>query len=146
MLAFGLLLGCSSPQKGGEEEVIKTTPKEEGPQCFQGCMLNSSGECSTEGNVMDWSGSETETIACDPRCCEAGAKNLSGSTDPDGDGIFDEADQCPDKPEDRDNFQDDDGCPDEDNDGDGIPDDSDLCPLDAEDIDGFQDDDGCNDP
>ena len=49
-------------------------------------------------------------------------------------------------PEDKDGFQDDDGCPDPDNDGDGIPDVRDKCPNEAEDKDGFQDEDGCFDP
>jgi|WetSurMetagenome_2_1015567.scaffolds.fasta_scaffold00509_11 outer membrane protein OmpA-like peptidoglycan-associated protein len=54
-------------------------------------------------------------------------------------------DKCPDKPEDFDGFQDEDGCPDIDNDGDGIPDAKDQCPNEAEDFDGFQDEDGCPD-
>jgi OOP family OmpA-OmpF porin len=66
--------------------------------------------------------------------------------DPDKDGILGELDKCPNEPEDKDSFQDDDGCPDPDNDGDGIADASDKCPVDAEDKDGFQDDDGCPDP
>jgi outer membrane protein OmpA-like peptidoglycan-associated protein len=95
--------------------------------------------------------------------------------DRDGDGIKDNVDQCPDEPEDRDGFQDEDGCPDLDNDGDGIPDSKDKCPnvkgtwekqgcpsdldsdgdgipdsqdkcpSDPEDVDGFEDDDGCPD-
>jgi outer membrane protein OmpA-like peptidoglycan-associated protein len=63
--------------------------------------------------------------------------------DPDGDGITGSADKCPNEPEDKDGFQDDDGCPDLDNDRDGIPDAKDKCPNDPEDKDGFQDDDGC---
>ena|GEM_PF-5784673 len=66
--------------------------------------------------------------------------------DTDGDGIADRLDKCPNEAEDRDGFQDDDGCPDPDNDGDGIADAVDKCPNDAEDKDGFQDDDGCPDP
>jgi outer membrane protein OmpA-like peptidoglycan-associated protein len=66
--------------------------------------------------------------------------------DPDGDGIAGAADRCPDVAEDRDGFQDQDGCPDPDNDGDGIPDLRDRCPDVAEDKDGFQDEDGCPDP
>ena len=66
--------------------------------------------------------------------------------DRDHDGIPDMSDRCPDEPEDRDGFQDDDGCPDPDNDGDGIPDALDKCPNEPEDFDGFQDDDGCPDP
>jgi len=65
--------------------------------------------------------------------------------DRDGDGIPDAVDKCPDEPEDKDLFEDEDGCPDPDNDHDGIPDAVDKCPLDPEDKDGFQDEDGCPD-
>ena len=66
-----------------------------------------------------------------------------GGVDRDGDGILENADQCPNEPEDRDGFQDRDGCPDPDNDSDGILDPSDACPNDPEDRDGIQDLDGC---
>src|SRR5262245_3146925 len=66
--------------------------------------------------------------------------------DRDGDGIPDMDDQCPDQPEDRDGYKDEDGCPDPDNDGDGIPDALDKCPNEPEDFDNFQDEDGCPDP
>jgi outer membrane protein OmpA-like peptidoglycan-associated protein len=66
--------------------------------------------------------------------------------DRDGDGIPDRDDLCPDEPEDKDGFQDEDGCPDPDNDLDGIPDALDKCPNQPEDKDGFQDEDGCPDP
>jgi outer membrane protein OmpA-like peptidoglycan-associated protein len=95
--------------------------------------------------------------------------------DQDGDGIVDDQDECPTEPEDKDGFQDDDGCPDTDNDGDGVLDvddecpdvegvesnrgcpetdndgdgiknDVDQCPDDAEDFDEFEDEDGCPDP
>ncbi len=68
-----------------------------------------------------------------------------GYGDKDGDGIKDNVDKCPNEPEDKDGFQDEDGCPDPDNDGDGIPDVTDKCPMEPEDKDGFQDDDGCPD-
>lgn len=63
--------------------------------------------------------------------------------DRDGDGINDDVDRCPDVPEDRDGFEDTDGCPDLDDDADGILDVDDRCPLIPEDKDGFQDEDGC---
>ncbi len=63
--------------------------------------------------------------------------------DGDHDGIPDGRDRCPTQPEDRDGFQDSDGCPDPDNDGDGVPDGSDNCPYVPEDHDGFEDRDGC---
>lgn len=94
--------------------------------------------------------------------------------DRDGDGIVDAVDRCIDQPEDLDQFQDEDGCPELDNDndgildtadkcpneagpmqnlgcpivdkdGDGINDDVDKCPNEPEDKDGFQDEDGCPD-
>ncbi len=48
-------------------------------------------------------------------------------------------------PEDKDGFEDADGCPDPDNDKDGIEDTADKCPNRAEDKDGFEDADGCPD-
>jgi len=67
-------------------------------------------------------------------------------SDRDGDGLFDDEDQCPENPEDKDGFEDADGCPDPDNDKDGVPDVSDKCPTFPEDKDGFRDLDGCPDP
>ncbi len=49
--------------------------------------------------------------------------------DSDGDGIDDAHDRCPGEPEDRDGWDDDDGCPDPDNDGDGVLDADDRCPV-----------------
>ncbi len=63
--------------------------------------------------------------------------------DRDKDGIKDNVDDCPDDPEDKDNFEDDDGCPEPDNDKDGIADVDDDCPMQPEDRDRWQDDDGC---
>jgi outer membrane protein OmpA-like peptidoglycan-associated protein len=99
---------------------------------------------------------------------------FGGRRDSDGDGVLDKIDNCPNEPEDYDNFLDEDGCPDVDNDKDGVPDSLDKCPklagpaanngcpdkdsdrdgivnrLDKcprvpEDKDGFQDEDGCPD-
>jgi outer membrane protein OmpA-like peptidoglycan-associated protein/opacity protein-like surface antigen len=67
------------------------------------------------------------------------------TVDTDGDGIADAHDKCVDTAEDKDLFQDEDGCPDLDNDGDGVADDADKCPMEAEDKDAFQDEDGCVD-
>jgi hypothetical protein len=70
--------------------------------------------------------------------------------DSDGDGIVDSSDSCPNSAEDFDEYQDSDGCPEEnpppppvDSDGDGIVDSSDSCPNSAEDFDEYQDSDGC---
>ena len=66
--------------------------------------------------------------------------------DRDGDGISDDVDKCPTDPEDKDGFEDDDGCPEPDNDKDGISDPADKCPNEPEDTDKFEDEDGCPDP
>jgi len=66
--------------------------------------------------------------------------------DSDKDGVLDKNDKCPDQPEDEDDWEDEDGCPDPDNDKDGIADLDDKCPINPEDKDGFQDEDGCPDP
>jgi outer membrane protein OmpA-like peptidoglycan-associated protein len=66
--------------------------------------------------------------------------------DRDHDGILDVGDRCPAEPEDKDSFEDDDGCPDPDNDKDGVLDTADSCATEPEDADTFLDDDGCPDP
>jgi hypothetical protein len=49
--------------------------------------------------------------------------------DSDRDGFADDEDKCPTYAEDRDSFEDGDGCPEMDNDGDGVPDAIDSCPA-----------------
>ncbi len=71
--------------------------------------------------------------------CPAEARDSDGDTIPDG------VDKCPKQPEDPDQFQDQDGCPEADNDADGVADDQDRCPDKAETKNGFKDDDGCPD-
>jgi outer membrane protein OmpA-like peptidoglycan-associated protein len=68
------------------------------------------------------------------------------SRDADRDGIRDRDDRCRTLPEDKDGFEDQDGCPDPDDDQDGILDEDDLCPREAEDRDGNEDENGCPDP
>ncbi len=69
--------------------------------------------------------------------------SVPGRNDRDGDGIPDSLDGCRTEPEDKDGYQDEDGCPDEDNDRDGIADPVDRCRDEPEDKDGFEDSDGC---
>ncbi len=77
----------------------------------------------------------------------APAKAAPVVVDSDGDGLPDDADKCPNDPEDKNGFEDQDGCPDatKDSDGDGVPDITDKCPKDPEDQNGFEDQDGCPD-
>ncbi|TPV92674.1 MAG: OmpA family protein [Myxococcales bacterium FL481] len=102
---------------------------------------------------------KTEPVKC--RDANEIASVLPGNVgDKDGDGYDDAADKCPEEPEDFDNFEDGDGCPDRDNDGDGVLDADQLiggkwttndrkgeldCRDEAEDKDGFEDEDGCPD-
>lgn len=65
--------------------------------------------------------------------------------DKDGDGLNDKEDQCATDKEDVDQFEDSDGCPEDDNDQDRLLDDVDKCPNEAEVINGLKDDDGCPD-
>jgi OOP family OmpA-OmpF porin len=65
--------------------------------------------------------------------------------DRDGDGIPDDQDACPDRPEDKDGFEDADGCPDIDNDMDRVLDIADKCPNIPETYNGYEDEDGCPD-
>ncbi|HEY8431214.1 MAG TPA: OmpA family protein [Sandaracinaceae bacterium] len=65
--------------------------------------------------------------------------------DRDGDGVPDRRDRCPNRAEDRDGFQDRDGCPEDDNDRDGLLDHEDQCPNEPESRDGITDSDGCPD-
>jgi outer membrane protein OmpA-like peptidoglycan-associated protein len=79
---------------------------------------------------------------CVPQVAVAPPKP-KGAGDKDGDGLLDNVDQCPAEPEDKDEWKDEDGCPDPDNDGDGLADAVDKCPNEPEDADSFEDDDGC---
>lgn len=65
--------------------------------------------------------------------------------DTDADGVMDPDDKCKNEVEDKDLFDDTDGCPDPDNDADGVLDGDDRCPVEAEDKDNYEDDDGCVD-
>jgi outer membrane protein OmpA-like peptidoglycan-associated protein len=67
--------------------------------------------------------------------------------DSDGDGLLDPNDRCVAEPETKNDYQDEDGCPDNpDPDSDGRFGIADSCPLEPEDADGFIDTDGCPDP
>jgi|GEM_PF-2053505 len=70
---------------------------------------------------------------------------FGGTIDTDNDGVPDKKDPYPAEPEDKDGFEDNDGCPELDNDQDGIKDEFDECPGQPEDFDGYQDADGCQD-
>jgi hypothetical protein len=66
--------------------------------------------------------------ACPAQPGAAEAQGCPVAKDTDGDEVPDDIDRCPVDPEDRDGFQEEDGCPEADDDGDGIVDRSDACP------------------
>lgn len=82
----------------------------------------------------------------DDQCPDVAGPRPTGCPDTDGDGLIDPKDQCATVAEDKDGFEDEDGCPDLDDDKDGLPDTVDKCRLLPEDKDGFEDTDGCPDP
>jgi hypothetical protein len=75
-----------------------------------------------------------------------GAYFVPPRNDSDKDGVKDADDHCPYLAEDRDGFQDDDGCPDLDDDGDMVPDLDDKCPKETAEEGRDDDEDGCTDP
>jgi OOP family OmpA-OmpF porin len=90
--------------------------------------------------------SESEGVTADFEGLIGLYKLFGGSSEPvdlDSDGIIGAADRCPNEPEDKDQFQDDDGCPDTDNDSDGVADANDRCPGEPETVNQVDDNDGC---
>lgn len=85
------------------------------------------------------------TAPAAPAAPPATRPEVAGDPDADRDGMLAPQDVCPLEAEDRDGFQDHDGCPDPDNDGDGIGDSIDRCASDAETVNGYSDGDGCPD-
>ena len=69
----------------------------------------------------------------------AGVRVGARGNDVDKDGIIDDLDRCPKRPEDADRFEDADGCPEDDNDQDRILDVADRCP----DVAGVPENEGC---
>ena len=129
-----VLAACAAPQqpvqssrdvdKDGVPDVVDKCAYDPGPEANSGCPEARSAI-------------EVQTTTTSP------TTPTGVAADREGDGIPDATDKCPDEAEDRDGFEDEDGCPDPDNDGDGIPDIADKCPNEAEVKDGQTDDDGC---
>ncbi len=97
------------------------------------------------GDILD--GASTDAAMPPLPAFDAAAFDAAAAADPDpdGDALAGAADACPSAAEDRDGFEDGDGCPDPDNDRDGVLDPVDRCPTEAEVFNGVDDDDGCPD-
>lgn len=104
-------------------------------------LLSMAG-CGARGAAVEGTAAPTGSPAV-PQ--QPQADEVEPPEDADGDGIVGEADYCPDAAEDRDNFEDGNGCPDPDNDMDKFADGADDCPNEPETYNGKDDDDGCPD-
>jgi hypothetical protein len=89
-----------------------------------------------DGNPGDNDARDPPVIPDDPDGTD------TSQNDRDNDGILDRNDLAPDRPEDKDGVEDDDGLPETDADGDGVPDEVDAAPETPEDDDGVEDGDG----
>jgi outer membrane protein OmpA-like peptidoglycan-associated protein len=118
----GVANACDLAQKDGKATPLCSVPLRIALLPIQG-LPEPSEDASSPPAPAEFSGR--------PASKHPGQPTTSGGGDRDSDGILDRDDKCPDEPEDKDGFQDDDGCPDPDNDGDGILDINDRCPNEA---------------
>jgi outer membrane protein OmpA-like peptidoglycan-associated protein len=157
-------LGCAGANQRARSEavgeVIEAARKSGAQQCapVQLAMAESHRDFAdqelSEGNffrareeldIAEKSAGEALRLSPKGQCTSATKVAATDDADSDGDGISNEVDDCPRRPEDIDGYADADGCPELDNDLDGFFDKVDECPDEAEDKDGFEDDDGCPD-
>jgi outer membrane protein OmpA-like peptidoglycan-associated protein len=120
------------------------------PDNDQDKIADKDDSCPIEAGVVSAQGcpdADADTIPNNTDACPKnfGSKEAQGCPDTDQDGLADNKDSCPNEAEDKDNFQDADGCPDNDNDQDKIADKDDICPDEKETVNGIKDDDGCPD-
>lgn len=165
LAVVSVLAGCAGSELSAEvrgiRDVIKSARDKGAYQCAPGelALAESHVEFADqeldEGDyfrardhlrIADWNAREALRLSGAGPCRESPPAPPPGPGDGDGDGVPDSEDRCPAEPEDKDGFDDGDGCPDPDNDQDGILDVRDRCPKEAEDPDGFEDADGCPDP
>ena len=166
LVSLGLFTACGAPSQGTTTVIVQGAGQS--PSVATGRGADRDGDGIADSKDMcpdqpeDFDGFEDTDGCPDPdndrdgipdmndRCPNAPGPRGDGcpksvGTDRDGDGIADAFDKCPDEPEDKDGFQDEDGCPDPDNDKDGILDVNDKCPNEPETFNGYQDEDGCPD-
>jgi outer membrane protein OmpA-like peptidoglycan-associated protein len=152
------LLGNEPDQDGdGIGDIDDTCPKRAGPENTKGCPDSDRDGVSDDEDACERIPGDLSGLGCpdrdgdglidsEDRCPKRpGEIELYGCPDDDRDGVPNDLDKCPKQKEDRDDWEDVDGCPDPDNDGDRRPDISDKCPNEPEDIDNFEDEDGCPD-
>ncbi|HLL04580.1 MAG TPA: Ig-like domain-containing protein [Myxococcaceae bacterium] len=148
---FRLLAGISWTQQAGEAAPARPEPREEKDD-FQDPEPSPNEWPRPEG----WPPSMDERPRRDerPRPDERPRTQEPPPTDEpprprrldsDGDGVPNDKDLCPQYPEDKDGFEDEDGCSDPDNDKDGVLDAVDRCLTEPETHNGYKDQDGCPD-
>ncbi|MFN0246020.1 MAG: thrombospondin type 3 repeat-containing protein [Kofleriaceae bacterium] len=104
-----LLAACGGVQSGQPLQSKSDVDRDEVPDVIDKCPYNPGPDANSG-------------------CPMQSKPGPSASPDGDNDGIADRGDQCPVEPEDRDGFEDEDGCPEVDNDKDGVADVVDKCP------------------
>jgi OOP family OmpA-OmpF porin len=101
--------GLYDPGQGGvPPENVDACPQEPGPRENQGCPL-----IDSDGDTLYDPGQPVPATEVDDCPKEPGPRELQGCPDTDKDGIIDKLDKCPDQPETRNQYEDEDGCPDE---------------------------------
>ncbi|MFT4704804.1 MAG: hypothetical protein ACI81R_002512, partial [Bradymonadia bacterium] len=144
---FGIAI-VTDADGDGLEDVIDNCPLTPNPTQSN---IDGDGLGDACDDDMDGDGILNEPDNCltvpnaDQRDSDGDGRGDACSDDLDGDGIPNDTDRCPEVPEDRDGWEDADGCPEPDNDSDGLLDAVDACPNRAEDFDGWEDEDGCPD-
>jgi OmpA-OmpF porin, OOP family len=149
----GTLHGGGGFKIGGERIGVRLEGRVLAPPAFLGTRLPVGDEIGFHGPDYEALGSlylnfgeveKVKKIIVKETTKEVVVKpQAAKNPDPDGDGIANTADKCPNVAEDKDGFEDDDGCVDNDNDGDNIPDAQDKCPNKPETMNAVDDDDGC---
>jgi outer membrane protein OmpA-like peptidoglycan-associated protein len=140
--------GCIDDNDGdGVADLDDACPAEPGLPALKGCpdtdrdnIADKDDACPTEAGLIERKGcpepdTDKDAIFDKDDACPTvpGLVIFKGCPDTDGDGIADKDDKCIDKPEDFDQIQDADGCPEDDADADKFADKDDVCPLDPED-------------
>ena len=123
--------GCPDKDSDGDTVVdrLDKCPADKGLTELGGCpdkdddgdgVLNLQDKCPAQAGVKELAGCPDKdddgdgVLNLQDKCpTEPGVAELAGCPDKDGDGIADAQDKCVDKPETKNGFQDDDGCPDE---------------------------------
>ena len=120
---------------------------EQGPVWFRvgGGRGIGPGFGSPELRLFGMVGFDVGCKPCQEQVVERVVETMIPDPDPDRDEVLGDADQCPHDPEDRDGFEDEDGCPEWDNDQDTVHDACDRCPTEKETLNGVDDHDGCAD-